>query len=234
MQQNKTKISNGVMINVYPDSIGEKFKDTVSMLKRNDFKDVFSFIYVLPTFFNSDLDRGFSIIDYDINKDLVDTKDLKDLSELQIKLKFDIVLNHLSVASPQFKDILRYGNESKFKDFFINWNEFWEGNGVKNEDGIVIPKPEFLNKLFMRKSGLPILKVRFPDGTDQPYWNTFYQQVTYNAISLADLQTIKGLNETQKQFIVALVNTAIKDNQDFTTLNFEDFTTHKSEILQIV
>ncbi len=94
------------------------------MLKMTEFKDVFSLIYVLPTFFNSDLDRGFSIIDYDINKDLVDTKDLKDLKELNIKLKFDIVLNHLSVASPQFKDLLKYGNESKFKDFFINWNEF--------------------------------------------------------------------------------------------------------------
>nr|WP_314836434.1 glycosidase [uncultured Flavobacterium sp.] len=234
MQQNNTKISNGVMLNVYPDSIGEKFRDTITMLKMTEFKEVFSLIYVLPTFFNSDLDRGFSIIDYDINKDLVDTKDLKDLNELQIKLKFDIVLNHLSVASPQFKDMLQYGNESKFKDFFINWNEFWEGNGVKNEDGIVIPNPEFLNKLFMRKSGLPILKVRFPDGSEQPYWNTFYQQITYNPITVSDLQNIKALTEEQKQFIVAIVNDAIKDNQDFTTIDFKDCTSLKSEILQIV
>ena len=234
MQQNNTKISNGVMLNVYPDSIGEKFRDTITMLKMTEFKEVFSLIYVLPTFFNSDLDRGFSIIDYDINKDLVDTKDLKDLDELQIKLKFDIVLNHLSVASPQFKDMLQYGNESKFKDFFINWNEFWEGNGVKNEDGIVIPNPEFLNKLFMRKSGLPILKVRFPDGSEQPYWNTFYQQITYNPITVSDLQNIKALTEEQKQFIVAIVNDAIKDNQDFTTIDFKDCTPLKSEILQIV
>lgn len=234
MQQNNKNISNGVMLNLYPDSIGEKFSDTIGMLKRDEFKDAFSFIYVLPTFFNSDLDRGFSIIDYDINKDLVDTKDLKDLNELQIKLKFDIVLNHLSVASPQFKDMLQYGNESKYKDFFINWNEFWEGNGVKNEDGIVIPKPEFLNKLFMRKSGLPILKVRFPDGTEQPYWNTFYQQITYNPIVVADLENIKGLTEDQSLFTVALVNTAIINNQDFTTINFEDCTPLKSEILQIV
>lgn len=234
MQQNNTKISNGVMLNVYPDSIGEKFSDTIAMLKMADFKDVFSLLYVLPTFFNSDLDRGFSIIDYDINKDLVDTKDLKDLNELQIKLKFDIVLNHLSVASPQFKDMLQYGNESKFKDFFINWNEFWEGNGVKNEDGIIIPNPEFLNKLFMRKSGLPILKVRFPDGSEQPYWNTFYQQITYNPITVSDLQNIKALTEEQKQFIVAIVNDAIKDNKDFSAIDFKDCTSLKSEILQIV
>ncbi|MFV8338308.1 alpha-amylase family glycosyl hydrolase [Flavobacterium sp. LB3P21] len=234
MIQDNKNISNGVMLNVYPDSIGEKFRDSIAMLKMEEFKDVFSLIYVLPTFFNSDLDRGFSIIDYDINKELVDEKDLKDLNELQIKLKFDIVLNHLSVASPQFKDMLQHGEKSKFKDFFINWNEFWEGNGTKNEDGIIIPKPEFLNKLFMRKSGLPILKVRFPDGTEQPYWNTFYQQITSNPIAEADLQSIEGLTETQKQSVVSLVNATINDNQDFATLNFDDCAPFKSEILQIV
>ena len=222
------------MLNVYPDSIGEKFSDTIAMLKMEEFKDVFSLIYVLPTFFNSDLDRGFSIIDYDINKDLVDIKDLRDLNELQIKLKFDIVLNHLSVASPQFKDMLQHGSKSKFKDFFINWNEFWEGNGTKNEDGIIIPKPEFLNKLFMRKSGLPILKVLFPDGTEQPYWNTFYQQITYNPIAESDLQSIAGLTEAQRKFVITLVNAAIDNDQDFATLNFEELIPLKSEILQIV
>ena len=80
MQHKNKNISNGVMLNVYPDSIGEKFSDTIAMLKMDEFKNVFSLLYVLPTFFNSDLDRGFSIIDYDINKDLVDTKDLKDLN----------------------------------------------------------------------------------------------------------------------------------------------------------
>lgn len=234
MQQNNKKISNGVMLNIYPDSIGEKLTDAVGMLKRTEFKDVFSLLYVLPTFFNSDLDRGFSIIDYDINKDLVDTKDLLDLKELNIKLKFDIVLNHLSVASPQFKDMLKYGNESKFKDFFINWNEFWKGNGAKNDDGIIIPEPEFLNKLFMRKLGLPILKVRYPDGTEQPYWNTFYQQITYNPIATVDLQNLKGITEDKSQFIVAVINAAINDNQDFNTVDFEDCTPWKSEVLQIL
>lgn len=170
-------ISNGVMFNAYPDSIGEKLSDTINMLKMPEFKDVFSLFYVLPTFFNSDLDRGFSIIDYNINEELVSKKDLKALEELNIMLKFDIVLNHLSVASPQFKDLLKNGEHSKYKDFFINWNTFWQGYGTKNDDGIVIPNEEFLNKLFMRKAGLPILNVPFPNGTEKPYWNTFYQKI---------------------------------------------------------
>ena len=170
-------INNGVMLNAYPDSVGANLNDMITMLKMSQFKDVFSFFYVLPTFFNSDLDRGFSIIDYNLNKELVAEDDLKALENLNIQLKFDIVLNHLSVASPQFKDLLKYGDQSKYKDFFINWNSFWEGNGTMGTDGVIIPKDKFLNKLFMRKSGLPILKIPFPDGTVKPYWNTFYKKV---------------------------------------------------------
>jgi len=174
---NDSNITNGVMLNAYPDSIGNNLSDLVAVLKKPEFKEVFSLFYVLPTFFNSDLDRGFSIIDYNINEDLVSTSDLEDLEALNIQLKFDIVLNHLSVASPQFKDLLEKGEASKYKDFFINWNSFWEGHGVLNEDGVNIPKKEYLDKLFMRKPGLPILKVPFPDGTEKPYWNTFYQNI---------------------------------------------------------
>lgn len=234
MQENNKNISNGVMLNAYPDSIGEKFSDTIDMLKMTEFKNVFSLLYVLPTFFNSDLDRGFSIIDYDINKDLVSPKDLKDLKELDIKLKFDIVLNHLSVASPQFKDLLNYGNKSKYKDFFINWNEFWKRTGVKKEDGIILPKAEYLNKLFMRKSGLPVLKIHFPDGTEQPFWNTFYQQITYNKITTTDLQNIEELTEEQSLFITLQINNAIDHGQDFGNIDFADCNSLKVVILQIV
>ena len=60
----------GVMLNAYPDSIGKRLSDTVNFLKRPEVKDAFSLFYILPTFFNSDLDRGFSIIDYNINEEL--------------------------------------------------------------------------------------------------------------------------------------------------------------------
>lgn len=86
----------------------------------------------------------------------------------------------------------------------------------------------------MRKSGLPILKVHFPDGTEQPYWNTFYQQITYNKISVSDLQNVKEITENQCQFICKKVNDAIENNQDFETIDFEDCVSFKSEILQIV
>ena len=234
MMSKDSKITNGVMLNAYPDSIGTNLNDMVIMLKMPQFKNVFSLFYVLPTFFNSDLDRGFSIIDYDLNKDLVSQKDLKALEKLGLQLKFDIVLNHLSVASPQFKDLLKHGNQSKFKDFFINWNSFWEGNGSIGDNGVIIPKEEFLNKLFMRKSGLPILKVPFPDGTEKPYWNTFYQQITYKKITESDLQSIKDLSHSEASDIAQKINDTIEENKDVNAVDFGDYNYLKNKILQVV
>ncbi|MCK0192101.1 glycosidase [Arenibacter sp. F20364] len=231
---NNKNILNGVMLNAYPDSIGAHLNDMLTMLEMPEFKDVFSLFYILPTFFNSDLDRGFSIIDYDLNKDLVTEADLKALGRLNIKLKFDIVLNHLSVASPQFQDLLKHGEDSKFKDFFIDWNEFWKGKGEMGEDGVIIPREEFLDQLFMRKSGLPILKVIFPDGTEKPYWNTFYQHIGYNRITSNDLIGIRGLSHVQAAAMSDQVNEAIEQKQDINALNFGDGNQFKSEILQIV
>ena len=222
------------MFNAYPDSIGGKLKDLVTMLEKPDFKDVFSLFYVLPTFFNSDLDRGFSIIDYNLNDELVSKADIKTLKALNIQLKFDIVLNHLSVASPQFKDLLRHGDQSKYKDFFIDWNEFWAGHGKMGADGVIVPKEEYLNKLFMRKAGLPVLKVMFPDGTEKPYWNTFYQQITYHKISATDLSNLKGLSLKQARFICEKVNQAIDSNKDIAAVNFEDCNHLRNTILQVV
>ncbi len=233
-KKSTTNSSNGVMLNAYPDSIGANLSDIVSMLKMPQFKNTFSLFYVLPTFFNSDLDRGFSIINYDINQELVSKEDIKALNELNIMLKFDIVLNHLSVASPQFKDLIKNGEQSKFKDFFIDWNEFWQGNGDLSEDGIIVPKKEFLDKLFMRKSGLPILKILFPDGTEKPYWNTFYQKVTYQKILVDDLKSISNLNAENALQICEKVNKAIDENQELQTIDFGNQSDFKEQVLKIV
>ncbi len=173
----KNHLPNGVMLNAYPDSVGDRLADAIALLKRPELRDVFSLFYVLPTFFHSDLDRGFSVIDYDLDEHLVSPTDLVDLDELGIVLKLDLVLNHLSVASPQFRDMVELGDRSAYRDFFIDWNEFWAGNGEMGPDGAIVPSAEHLSKLFMRKPGLPILRIPFPDGSDRFYWNTFYQQV---------------------------------------------------------
>jgi len=227
-------LPNGVMLNAYPDSIGGSLSDIVSMLERPEFKDVFSLFYILPTFFNSDLDRGFSVIDYDLNPELVSRQDLDALDKLGIRLKFDLVLNHLSVGSPQFQDMLKYGDESEYKNFFIDWNEFWHSHGEMGDKGYVIPREDCLQLLFMRKPGLPILKVRFPDGTDRPYWNTFYQEVKHQWISPRDLADIEGIGPDQAEEITATVNAAIDARRTPAAIDLGRFSGYREAVVAVI
>ena len=70
------------MLNAYPDSIGNRLEQTVSFLKKEEARDIFGSFYILPSFFNTDLDRGFSVIDYNMNKVFVSSSDSDDFKEL--------------------------------------------------------------------------------------------------------------------------------------------------------
>ena len=222
------------MFNAYPDSIGRNLADTVAMLKRPEFEGAFSLFYILPTFFNSDLDRGFSVIDYNLNDELVCEGDLAQMDSLSIGLKFDLVMNHLSVGSHQFQDMLEHGDKSHYKDFFIDWNEFWNSRGKMGAEGYVIPEQKYLDVLFMRKPGLPILKVRFPDGTDRPYWNTFYQEVTYKELVLEDLQEIVGMKGGKAETVLALVNQAVTGKTALDEIDWGAHARYKKRVIDVV
>ena len=172
-------MNNKPMLNAYPDSMGGRLSDIVSILGSKELGDVFGSFYILPSIYHSDLDRGFSVVDYDMNEELADKKDLEALKKLGIDLKLDFILNHASAGSPQFTDLVNRGEQSEYKDFFINWNDFWQGYGTMTEEGYIMPEQKYLDKMFFRKPGLPILMVKFPDGKKVPYWNTFYQEEHY-------------------------------------------------------
>ena len=114
-------MNQGVMLNAYPDSMGKNLGDIVAVLEKPELKDVFSSFYILPSMFHTDLDRGFSVQDYGLEESLATREDLQHLMDLGIDLKLDFILNHASVLSPQFQDLIKNGNASQFKDFFINF-----------------------------------------------------------------------------------------------------------------
>jgi sucrose phosphorylase len=202
-------IKAGPMLNAYPDSIGGTLGGLVKFLQTPEIKDVFQACYVLPSIFNTDLDRGFSVIDYDLNELFASKEDLNDLKKMDIALKFDFVLNHSSVLSRQFQDILKNGENSKFKDFFINWNKFWKGFGQMTEDGYIQPDSEYIKDMFFRKPGLPILNVRMPNGKEVPYWNTFYQEVNYEKIDAQDLMKVMDIQFASAEKLAKTVNAAL-------------------------
>jgi sucrose phosphorylase len=77
-----------------------------------------------------------------------------------------------------------------------------------------------------------VLKVRFPDGTEQ-LLEYFYQQIAYNPLTVADLQNIVGLSKEQVLAATTLINNAIAENQDFVVIDFKELHAF-AEILQVV
>lgn len=214
----------GAMFNAYPDSIGARLSDTVELLQRPEFRGAFTSFYILPSVFNTDLDRGFSLIDYNLNELLASREDLEGLKGEHIDLALDFILNHASVLSRQFQDILKNGDASPYRDFFIDWNRFWEGCGDMTTEGYIQPRPELIRDMFFRKPGLPILMVRFPDGRDVPYWNTFYQEVRYDHVDAQDLMTAGDMQYGVADALARHVNAALDagkqpKDMDFGPLN---------------
>ena len=207
------KNNNGPMLNAYPDSLGGNLSDIANFLSKNELKDVFSSFYILPSLFHTDLDRGFSVIDYSLNEMLAKKEDLEKLDELGVDLKLDFILNHASVLSKQFQDIIKNGEKSKYRDFFIDWNKFWAGCGEMTEEGYIQPKSELIKDMFFRKPGLPILMVRFPDGKEVPYWNTFYQEVRYPYLDAVDIRNITGLQYSISEGLASLLNESLRDGK---------------------
>ena len=220
----------GAMLNAYPDSMGGNLGNIVSLLSRPELKGAFSSFYILPSIFNTDLDRGFSLIDYGLNRLLSQPEDLENLKKLDIDLALDFILNHASVLSKEFQDILKNGDQSPYRDFFIDWNRFWEGHGEMTPQGYIQPDPELIRNMFFRKPGLPILMVRFPDGRDVPYWNTFYQNVRYDPVDAQDLMQAAPLQYGEAARLAEMVNAALADGKTPSEMDFGSLNAYRDAV----
>ncbi len=225
-------MKNNPMLNAYPDSIGENLGDIVEFLSKPELKDVFGSFYILPSVFNTDLDRGFSVVDYNLSDEFAKAEDLEKLQNLGIDLKLDFILNHASVLSPQFQDLIKNGENSKYKDFFINWNEFWKDNGEMTSEGYIKPYDEHLKKMFFRKAGLPILMVRMPDGKDVPYWNTFYQKVSYKKPTVQELMKIAGIQYGTALKLHEIVINGLDNDIKPSEIDFKQFDKYKTVVCE--
>ncbi|WP_035775532.1 glycosidase [Butyrivibrio sp. VCB2001] len=230
----KNFVDNGPMLNAYPDSMGGTMADIVSVLSKEEFKDVFQSFYILPSIFNTDLDRGFSVIDYSINEEMASASDIDKLGELGIDLKLDFILNHASVLSPQFQDLLKNGENSKYKDFFINWNKFWEGYGEMTPEGYIQPEEKYIKDMFFRKPGLPILMVRMPDGKDVPYWNTFYQEVQYKRPDAQDLMEKMDIQYLAADRLSKRICSGLDEGKKPSEIDFTGYEKYKDAVVELL
>lgn len=219
------------MLNVYPDSLGGKLAGTVKFLRDSRVKGAFQALYLLPSLYHSDLDRGFSVIDYGLNQSLAQQDDLDQLASLGIKTKLDFILNHASVLSPQFQSILDKGSQSPYYEFFIDWNQFWQGHGQMTDQGYIQPDPDLIKDMFFRKPGLPILQVKAKTGEELTFWNTFYQEITYPPMTVQSWMKALNCQYTQAQFIHQAVDNHLQAEADLEDLDLGQLQAYKDQVI---
>lgn len=84
-----------------------------------------------------------------------------------------------------------------------------------NDDrgGIYPAGPRTAAKYVFRKPGLPILMVKFPDDSNVPYWNTFYQEVVYSHVDAQDFMAITHGKYAPAVRLASLVNAAVEQGK---------------------
>lgn len=156
----KKEVSNQIMLITYADSLGNNLKD-LDWVLTNYLKDAVYGLHILP-FFPSSGDRGFAPITYDrVDPAFGDWDDITSLSE-RYYLMCDYMINHMSAQSAIYQDYLEKHEKSRYRDFFIKWNEFWDGEPSEEEE----------NRLYKRKE-VPYVEAQFQDGTTEKLWCTF-------------------------------------------------------------
>ena len=164
------KVSNQIMLITYPDSLGKNLKDLDFVLSKY-LGGAVAGLHILP-FFPSSGDRGFAPITYDVVEPAFgDWSDIRRLSE-NYYLMCDYMINHMSAQSAIYQDFLEKHNESRYKDFFIHWKDFWNGEPSEEDD----------KKLYKRRE-VPYIEAKFRDGTTERLWCTFSpEQIDINCL----------------------------------------------------
>ncbi len=159
------KLANKIMLITYPDSMGGDL-NTLNLSLRQYFNGAVGGIHILP-FFPSSGDRGFSPITYDqVAADFGNWEDIRKLSE-SYHLMCDVMVNHISKQSNEFRDYLLHGEKSEYAGMFLDYEEFW-GKGR--------PTKEDIQLLYRRKDGEPYLEVEFSNGNKKKLWCTFTEE----------------------------------------------------------
>ncbi|MDN6968123.1 sucrose phosphorylase [Oenococcus sp. UCMA 17063] len=155
-------VQNKAMLITYSDSMGKNIKELQEILGKY-IGDAIGGVHLLP-FFPSTGDRGFAPSDYTrVNPDFGNWQDVEALGK-KYYLMFDFMINHISRESTMYKDFKAKKDASKYKDFFIRWEEFWPKGRPTKAD---------VDLIYKRKDKAPIQEITFADGSKEHLWNTF-------------------------------------------------------------
>lgn len=184
----------------YPDSLGG---DLVALrqLLEGPLGGAFHGVHVLPPFPSSG-DRGFAPVTYrEIDPRFGSWDDVAGLAARHDVL-LDLMINHISRRSPEFRDFERYGRSSTSANLFITLDKVWPGG---------VPPAGDIARIFLRKPKAPFSTVTVEEtGARETVWTSFgtsewSEQIDLDVTSAETRQLIRGWLEFFAAHGVAVV-----------------------------
>ena len=164
-------MKNQVHLITYADRLAGDLKQLRALL-RGPLEGIFGGVHVLPFFVPMDgTDAGFDPVDHtQVDPRLGDWGDVRTLGE-EVEVMADLIVNHISSNSPQFKDFSRNGAKSPFAGMFLTYDRVFP-RGAHEHD---------LTRIYRPRPGLPFTSATLRSSHKTLLWTTFTpQQVDIN------------------------------------------------------
>jgi sucrose phosphorylase len=160
-------MQNQVQLITYADRLAAGGLPELRELLRGPLSGLFGGVHILPFFFPIDgADAGFDPIDHtQVDPRLGTWNDIRALAA-DVDVMADLIVNHISTESPQFRDFVRNGAQSVHAGLFLTAGSvFPESVDEKSLKAIYRPRP-----------GTPFTTVTLASGEQQTLWTTFTPQ----------------------------------------------------------
>ena len=160
-------MKNQVQLITYVDRLGGGDIQALRALLTGPLKGVFGGVHLLPFFHPIDgTDAGFDPIDHtQVDARLGQWSDIKALTQ-DLEVMADVIVNHMSSDSPQFRDYSAHGAASPHAGLFLTYDAVFP-QGATAADLLALYRP---------RPGLPFTVATLANGERKILWTTFTPQ----------------------------------------------------------
>jgi sucrose phosphorylase len=157
-------MKNNVQLITYIDRLTGSDTQTLNNILNDQLARLFSGVHLLPFYYPIDgSDAGFDPIDHtQVDSRLGDWNDIKKLGE-GYELMADLIVNHMSAQSKEFKDVLANGKQSPYWDLFLTKDKVFP-NGLSSEE---------FEKIYRPRPGSCFTTFTLPNNETADFWTTF-------------------------------------------------------------
>lgn len=154
---------NQVQLIAYADRLGGTLRGLLDLLE-GPLSGLFGGVHLLPFFHAIDgADAGFDPIDHtEVDRRLGSWEDVAALAR-ETDVMADVIVNHVSIRSPQFLDFSAKGGRGEYAGMFLTFDGVFRG-GASESDLLAVYRP---------RPGLPFTSITLADGSRRIFWTTF-------------------------------------------------------------